>query len=124
MTWILEPHLIKHLKAKFGEEVMAIQSHWTSGTPRFKIVRSNYEGKIPIASQSQYRSSVRMLLYIIKHSRPDLASVVRELSKWMGGVNIAAYREMIRLTEFPWKPYCFDFIISFLQNSLALWTSQ
>jgi hypothetical protein len=37
-----------------------------------------------------------MLVYFIKHSRPDLADVVRELSKFMDGASIETYMEIIR----------------------------
>ena len=36
-----------------------------------------------------------MLLYLIKHSHPDLANVTRELSKANDGVNSAAYKELL-----------------------------
>jgi hypothetical protein len=48
----------------------------------------------------QYRSGVGMVLYLIKHSRPDLANMVRELSKCMDGASIIAYKEMIRVIRF------------------------
>jgi hypothetical protein len=50
--------------------------------------------KIDSVMQSKYRSGVGMLLYLIKYSRPDLADVVRELSKCMDDESLAAYREM------------------------------
>jgi hypothetical protein len=36
---ILQPHLIKNLEAKFGQEVCNKRAYKTPGTPRFKIVR-------------------------------------------------------------------------------------
>jgi hypothetical protein len=99
-TWIQRPHLIKNSKAKFGEEVMVIQSHGTPGMPRFKIMHPNNEDNFPIPSQSQYKPSVGMLLHLIKSSRPDLANVFRELSKFMNDASIEAYMEMIREIRF------------------------
>jgi hypothetical protein len=43
---------------------------------------------------------VGMLLYLIKYSRPDIANVVRELSKCMDEANLAAYKEMLRVIKF------------------------
>jgi hypothetical protein len=59
--------------------------------------------------QSRYRSGVGMLLYLIKYLRPDIANVVRELSKCMDGANLAAYKEMLRVIKFALdtKEYCF-----------------
>ena len=49
-----------------------------------------------------------MLLFLIKYSRPDLANVVRELSKCMDGASHAAYKEMLRVMKFvlDTKEYC------------------
>jgi hypothetical protein len=43
---------------------MAMQIHGTSGTPWFNIVRPNDKDKIPITSQSRYRSGFGMFLYL------------------------------------------------------------
>ena len=108
-AWIMQPHLIENLEKKFGEEVNGMKSYTTPGTPRFKIVRptSELEG-IEGDMQSRYRSGVGMLLYLIKHSRPDIANVVRELSKCMDGATLAAYKEMLRVIRFvlDTKLYC------------------
>jgi hypothetical protein len=63
-------------------------------------VRPNDVDKVPITTQSWYMSGVGMLFYFMKHSRPDLANVFRELSKCMGDESIAAYKEMIRVLRF------------------------
>ena len=41
-----------------------------------------------------------MLLYLIKHSRPDLCNAVRELSKCLDGASQAAYKEMLRVIKY------------------------
>ena len=41
-----------------------------------------------------------MLLYLVKHSRPDIANAVRELSKCLSGPNEAAYKEMLRVIKY------------------------
>jgi hypothetical protein len=41
-----------------------------------------------------------MLLYLIKHSRPDFANAVRELSRYMDSATMAAYKEMLSVTRF------------------------
>ena len=47
-----------------------------------------------------YRYGVRMLLYLVKHSKPDIANPVRELSKVLDRPNLAAMIEMKRITKF------------------------
>ena len=41
-----------------------------------------------------------MLLFLLKHSRPDLSNPVRELTKVLDGATPAAYKEMLRVIKF------------------------
>ena len=57
----------------------------TPGTPRFIAMRViDAEDKLPAKEHAIYQSWVSTLLYLTKHSRPDLCNAVRELSKTMG----------------------------------------
>ena len=47
-----------------------------------------------------YRSGVGTLLYLTKHSRPDITNPVRELSKSMDGGSMAQVTEMYRVISF------------------------
>jgi hypothetical protein len=99
--FVMQPHSINNLKEKFEKEINNLSDYDTPGTPRFKIVRPTDETeKIDGNLQSKYRSGVGMLLDLIKYSRPDLANVVRELSKCMDGANISAYKEILRVVKF------------------------
>jgi hypothetical protein len=55
---------------------------------------------VDAAMQLKYRSGVGMLLHLIKYSRPDLANVVRELSKCMDVASLTAYKEMQIVIKF------------------------
>ena len=56
----------------------------TPGTPRFTVRRlENYEDKVNTEDHETYRSGVGTLLYLTKHSRPDICDPVRELLKTM-----------------------------------------
>ena len=46
-----------------------------------------------IEDQKIFRSGVGMLLFLVKHSRPDIANGVRELSKLMDGTTLAGMKE-------------------------------
>ncbi len=50
--------------------------------------------------QKLYRSGVVMLLYLVMHSRSDIANAVRELSKVLDGANVAAYKEMHQVIKY------------------------
>lgn len=41
-----------------------------------------------------------MLLYLVKHSRPDIANGVRELSKVLDGPSLGDYKELLRTIKF------------------------
>mmetsp|Transcript_23925 Transcript_23925/g.36370 ORF Transcript_23925/g.36370 Transcript_23925/m.36370 type:complete len:136 (+) Transcript_23925:1421-1828(+) len=48
----------------------------------------------------QYRSGVGMLLYLVKHSRPDISNPVRELSKAITKASSTQYSEMLRIMKY------------------------
>ena len=50
--------------------------------------------------QTKYRSGVGMLLYLVKHSRPDLANATRELSKMMKQASLYNYKELCWLIKY------------------------
>ena len=41
-----------------------------------------------------------MLLYLVEHSRPDIANCVRELSKVLDGTTDCAFNEMLRIIQY------------------------
>ena len=41
-----------------------------------------------------------MLLFLVKHTRPDIANAVRELSKALDCRSPAAYKEILRVVKF------------------------
>ena len=70
----------------------------TPGTPRFTARRvENPEDKVNPQDHEIYRSGVGTLLYLTKHSRPDICNPVRELSKTMDAPAPAHLKEMYKL---------------------------
>ena len=64
--------------------------------PKFLIVRPVIESeKISEEDQKEYWSGVGMLLYLVKHSRPYIANMTRELLKANYGANPAAFKELL-----------------------------
>ena len=41
-----------------------------------------------------------MLLFLVKHTRPDIANCTRELSKVLDKATVSAYKEMTRIIKF------------------------
>jgi hypothetical protein len=100
-AWLGQPHLIKNLKNSFGEMVKGLQKYLTPGTPGQGMIRPQEDvEKVPDEDHKAYRSGVGMLLYLVKHSRPDIANAVRELSKLMDGPTPAAMKELKRVIKF------------------------
>jgi hypothetical protein len=97
--WIHQLHQTKKIEKKFGPLVKRLQQFKTPGTPDGSILR-NPNTKIEATQQKLYRSAVGMLLYLVKHSRPDIANAVCELSKALDGTSTAAYKELIRVLKY------------------------
>ena len=72
----------------------------TPGTPGFDGGKVDDISKVEEKTQSMYRSGVGTLLYLTKHSRPDIICPVRELSKSMDGATIAHVTEIYREINF------------------------
>jgi hypothetical protein len=102
-AWLGQPHLIKNLDEKFGKLVDNLQKYRTPGTPGLRVTRpAKDEPNTTVSEEDKtlYKSGVGMLLYLVKHSRPDIANVVRELSKMMDGATPAAFKELKRTIKF------------------------
>ena len=56
--------------------------------------------KISMEDQKLFQSGIVMLLYHMKHSRPDIANSLRQLSKVMDGANKAAFVEMYQVIKY------------------------
>ena len=96
--WLGQPSIIKSLEQKFGERAMKERLSLTPGTPRFTARRvENLEDKVNPQDHEIYRSGVGTLLYLTKHSRPDICNPVRELSKTMDAPAPAHLKEMYKL---------------------------
>jgi Reverse transcriptase (RNA-dependent DNA polymerase) len=79
-VWIHLPKIIKHLENMLKEVNTTEGVYKTSVGPRAVIMQQGPEDlKINDVDQRK-RSGVGMLLYLMKHSQPDLANLVQKLS--------------------------------------------
>ena len=96
--WLGQPSIIKSLEHKFAERSMKERLSLIPGTPRFTARRlENPEDKVDPEDHETYRSEVGTLLYLTKHSRPDICNPVRELSKTMDAPAPVHLEEMYKL---------------------------
>jgi hypothetical protein len=100
-TWIHQPKLIKHLEENFKQYIQTERVYKTPASPKTVVMRpEENDPLITQSDQSLYRSGVGMLLYLVKHSRPDLANSVRELTKVLDGATQAHWKAMIRVIKY------------------------
>jgi len=73
------------------------------------------QARLSPLSDELYRSGVGMLLYLTKHSRPDISNAVRELSKVMDGATEAHMKMMLR---------CIKYILDTREKGLLMQPSE
>ena len=99
--WRGHPSIIKSLEQKFGDRAMKERLSLTPGTPRFTARRlENLEDKVSPEEHETYRSGVGTLLYLTKHSRPDICNPVRELPKTMDAAAPVHLKEMYKVIRY------------------------
>ena len=93
----------------------------TPGPPIFIARRlENLEDKVSPEEQETYRSGVGTLLYLTKHSRPDICNPVRELSKTMDAPSPVHPKEMYKLIRFLLSTN--DFRLKFqMMKNIMMW---
>ncbi len=87
--------LIVKFLDEFKSEIADMK--WKETPMSAKVIRPNEDSDdlLDTSKQTRYQSGVGTLLYIIKHSRPDLSNAVRELSKAMDQADESCYKLML-----------------------------
>ena len=100
-AWLGQPHLIKKLEKTYGELVSSMKTYKTPGTPGVSITRPKEDDKLlQEEEQHNFQSGTGMLLYLVKHSRPDISNAVRELTKVvMDKATHKDLQEMLRIVK-------------------------
>ena len=120
-----QPSIIKSLEQKFGKRAMKERLSLTPGTSRFSARRlENPDDKVSPGEHETYRSGVGALLYLTKHSRPDICNPVRELSKTMDVHAPVHLKEIYKLIRFVLSTNDFGLKFELMKNikKLALKT--
>jgi Reverse transcriptase (RNA-dependent DNA polymerase) len=88
--FIIQPDLINKMEKTFKELLNGGIVYSTPAGPGLTVIRETVKGsEISELEQRIYRSGVGVLLYLIKHSRPDISNATRELAKVMDGAGEA-----------------------------------
>ena len=98
---IHQPHPLKKLENKFSPLTKELRNSKLPCAPGLNLMRpKENEEMIDDKKQHDYRSGVGMLLYLTKHTRPDIANAVREHSKMMDGATELHYKSLLRLIKY------------------------
>jgi hypothetical protein len=99
--WIHQPKLIKNLKQNFERLITSNRVFLTPASPNTLVIRPEKDDTlISKDEQKIFRSGVGMLLYLVKHSRPDIANATRELSKVADGATQAHFKYLLRVIKY------------------------
>jgi hypothetical protein len=100
--WINQPKLIQNLEMNCRTLVTTDRVFKIPAAPRSVVMRpiKDVDPTISPDRQFKYRSGVGMLLYLVKHSRPDIANATRELIKVLDGATEAHWKAMMRIIKY------------------------
>jgi hypothetical protein len=101
--WVLQfqPDIVDKLEKKFQEKVKNLKLYDTPAGIQDKVIRPEKDAKLlDYEDQKEFRSGVGSLLYLVKHSRPDIANAVRNLSKVMDGATEAHQKILYRAIKY------------------------
>jgi Reverse transcriptase (RNA-dependent DNA polymerase) len=98
---LIQPKIIDKLRSLF-HDYTSKERHTTvpMGPGKMIISPTDDETKVPAEQQHLYRKRVGTLLYLVKHSRPDLGNAVRELAKVMDGATEDHLKLLFRTIQF------------------------
>ena len=112
-AWLGQPYLVSKLEETSGDAVTRLNKYLRLGTPGINQVREADKALcLPPEKVKMYCSGVGMLLYLVKYSRPDIDSSVRELSKCLDDSTEACNKEIHHLVKY---------ILDTKDMSLKLW---
>jgi hypothetical protein len=100
--WIHQQKPLKNLKTNIKDPIEQIARVFkTLSAPKTLIMRpKDGDPLISTEEQKQFRMGVGMLLYLIKHSFPDISNSVRELSKVADGSTEAHFKALLRKIKY------------------------
>ena len=77
-----------------------LPNYATPAAPGKVLIRNTQEKTISKQEHMTFRSGVGILLYLVKHSRPELANAVRELTKVMDNPNKEHFKSLYRTIKY------------------------
>jgi len=95
-----QSELVKKLNEEFKGELTKMKGHATPMGSRTHVVKPSKENAVGPEKLTRYQSGTGTLLYLVKHSRPDIANAVRELTRCMSIASEENYQQMLRVIKY------------------------
>jgi hypothetical protein len=93
--------LLRTLKILSPNTSIQNRKFQTPGAPMTVVMRPEKGDNVLVSKdQTKYHSRVGMLLYLVKHSRPDISNAVREPTKVIDGATNAHWKSLIVTIRF------------------------
>jgi len=98
---ISQRRIIEDLVERF-KDYLSGREFKTPSSSGYRVIRPDDDSEDCLKNEEQmlYRSAVGSLLYLVKHSRPDLSNSVREFSKVMDRAEQSHWRELLRMVKY------------------------
>ena len=94
--------MIENLYRYFQDELKSFKKKNIPMTQGDHVIRPECDKDLDLTFDyfKNYQSGVGLLLYIVRHSRPDLSNCVRELSKSMTLTTRDNYKKLLRVIRY------------------------
>ena len=114
---------INKLETEFDEELNDMRQYETPAAVSESVLRPREGDKLlDTDKQSKYRSGIGMLLWLSKHSRPDISNATREATKVMDGATRAHYKYLLRVISYVIGTKHTKLMIKPTKNEKLVWT--
>jgi len=99
--YMIQTPIIDKLIKSSTQKASKVKILLTPGTPGKSLQKAipSEEGHLNPMEMKEYRSKVGSLMYLLKHSRPELSNCVQELAKRMQGAVQVHKKELDRITK-------------------------
>ena len=97
---ISQPDTIEKLRKQFEGAVSELKIYKSPAGTGETIIRNKEGISLPTEMQKSFRSGIGMLLWLMKHSRPDISNATREGSKVMDRATQGDYKYMLRIVKY------------------------
>jgi hypothetical protein len=97
---IMQPKLIKNMKETFADKIPNRTADIPAAHRYISSCPTDEDTILTDTQQSELHTGIGMLLYLIKHSHPDICIAVHELTKVLDRATMSHYKAMLRIMKY------------------------